>query len=258
MQIKQDAIATRMEIIKLLKRRDSWLLLSMLFVPFLYAFGLAHYSKVVSYSGMGNIDAMNFVSMMFVMMHSMLVFNIILAANASKTMATEIENKSLLLYLNRIGDRSSIYRAKASAMNLYILAMSICFIIISVVLYYSVLITRNDIVNGLFCDTNFLMVQIAQIASVVLSLIITARFVLLLSTYFKLVTTIAIYMVFCVVMDLISRINVVQYLSPVYYIEVFQNDKVALGEIISLCCYGLIIIVCLDFIGKRNFKRKDL
>lgn len=259
MQIRQDILATRMEVLKLLKRKDSWLLLTMIFVPFLYAFGLANNSKVVSYSGLGNVDAMNFVAMMFVMMHSMIIFNVILAANTSKSMATEIENKSLLLYLNRIGDRDSIYKGKAKAMNLYIFIMSASFIVISVLLYYGVLITRNDIVNGIFCNTDFLLIQIMQIASVILSLVITSRFVLLLSTYFKLVTTIVIYMVSCVLMDLLSYVKVFQYLSPVYYIERFQmDDKITYIEVLNLILYGIIVVLCLDFIGKRNFKKKDL
>lgn len=48
---------TKIELKKLFKRKDSWLMFTILLVPILYSVGLAANSDVITYTGAGNITA---------------------------------------------------------------------------------------------------------------------------------------------------------------------------------------------------------
>ena len=99
------AIITKIELKKLFQRKDSWLMFTILLVPILYSVGLASNSDVITYTGAGNITAIGFASAMFQMSQSMFIFNVILSAIVGRSLASEIENKSIRLYVNRIGVR---------------------------------------------------------------------------------------------------------------------------------------------------------
>ena len=94
------ATITKIELKKLFQRKDSWLMFAILLVPILYSVGLASNSDVITYTGTGNITAIGFVSAMFQMSQSMFIFNVILSAIIGRSLASEIENKSIRLYIN--------------------------------------------------------------------------------------------------------------------------------------------------------------
>lgn len=96
------ATITKIELKKLFQRKDSWLMFTVLLVPILYSVGLAANSEVITYTGAGNITAIGFASAMFQMSQSMFIFNVILSAIIGRSLASEIENKSIRLYINRI------------------------------------------------------------------------------------------------------------------------------------------------------------
>ena len=85
---------------------------TILLVPILYSVGLAANSDVITYTGAGNITAIGFASAMFQMSQSMFIFNVIFAAIIGRSLASEIENKSIRLYINRVGVRKLIYFGK--------------------------------------------------------------------------------------------------------------------------------------------------
>ena len=117
--INRKQVVYKTELYKLYKRKDTWIFLTVILVPILYSVGIASGSEIVSYSGNGNITAINFISAMFQMAQSMFIFNIILVAITSRTLGTEIEDKSLRIYLNKVGDRKKIYIEKVKALSVY-------------------------------------------------------------------------------------------------------------------------------------------
>ena len=113
------ATITKIELKKLFQRKDSWLMFTVLLVPILYSVGLAANSEVITYTGTGNITAIGFASAMFQMSQSMFIFNVILSAIIGRSLASEIENKSIRLYINRIGIRKLIYEGKELALLIF-------------------------------------------------------------------------------------------------------------------------------------------
>lgn len=104
---------------KIFQRKDSWLMFTILLVPILYSVGLASNSDIITYTGAGNITAIGFASAMFQMSQSMFIFNVILSAIIGRSLASEIENKSIRLYINRIGIRKLIYGGKELALLIF-------------------------------------------------------------------------------------------------------------------------------------------
>ena len=113
------AIITKVELKKIFQRKDSWLMFTILLVPILYSVGLASNSDIITYTGAGNITAIGFASAMFQMSQSMFIFNVILSAIIGRSLASEIENKSIRLYINRIGIRKLIYGGKELALLIF-------------------------------------------------------------------------------------------------------------------------------------------
>ena len=113
------ATITKIELKKLFQRKDSCSCLPFCFVSNFIFCGLAANSEVITYTGAGNITAIGFASAMFQMSQSMFIFNVILSAIIGRSLASEIENKSIRLYINRIGIRKLIYEGKELALLIF-------------------------------------------------------------------------------------------------------------------------------------------
>lgn len=246
------------ELYKLCKRKDTWILLSVLLVPALYAIGIVSGSDIVSYSGTGNITAINFVSAMFQMSQSMFIFNVILAAIAARTLGTELEDKSFLLYLNRVGSRKQIYIGKMLSLIIYNFFVDVLLIFVSLLFYYLVLSGRTDIVSGIFADENAFL-EIVQIGVICGFWILTTLFTMMLSVKYRMVVCLGIYMIGYVAMNLISYAAIIRYVSPLYYItrSTFAN-KVMITDIVKFILYFVLTSSVVSHLGQRKLEIKDL
>lgn len=246
------------ELYKLYKRKDTWIFLAVILVPILYSVGIASGSEVVSYSGTGNITAINFVSAMFQMAQSMFIFNIILVAITSRTLGSEIEDKSLRIYLNKVGDRKKIYIEKVKALSTYVGAISILLVVVGLFCYYFIMNGKTLIVNGLFYDERIL-IEIIQIMAIYLFWVITIFITMMLSIKCRLVVCLGIYMLGYIGMNLLSYTRGVKYISPLYYIGIFtMMEKVAWNQILIGVIYFLIIVVFTTYFGIRVFRNRDI
>ena len=186
------AIITKIELKKLFQRKDSWLMFTILLVPILYSVGLASNSDVITYTGAGNITAIGFASAMFQMSQSMFIFNVILSAIVGRSLASEIENKSIRLYVNRIGVRKLIYGGKELALLIFSVFIDILLVLTSIAFYYAVLIHNPKVASGIFYDSNVGM-EIVQIVCNCIFWLITIFLVMLMATKLKTLVCVGVY-----------------------------------------------------------------
>lgn len=99
---------------------------------------------------------------MFQMSQSMFIFNVILSAIIGRSLASEIENKSIRLYINQIGIRKLIYGGKELALLIFSVFIDILLVLTSIVFYYAVLVHNPNVASGIFYDSNVSM-EVAQI-----------------------------------------------------------------------------------------------
>lgn len=218
------ATITKIELKKLFQRKDSWLMFTVLLVPILYSVGLAANSEVITYTGAGNITAIGFASAMFQMSQSMFIFNVILSAIIGRSLASEIENKSIRLYINRIGIRKLIYGGKELALLIFSVFIDILLVLTSIVFYYAVLVHNPKVASGIFYDSNVGM-EVAQIICNCIFWLITIFLVMLMATRLKTLVCVGVYMILYIIMNLMSYIDVIKYLSPLHYIGVASSNS---------------------------------
>lgn len=178
--INRKQVVYKTELYKLYKRKDTWIFLTVILVPILYSVGIASGSEIVSYSGNGNITAINFISAMFQMAQSMFIFNIILVAITSRTLGTEIEDKSLRIYLNKVGDRKKIYIEKVKALSVYAGVISVLLVVVGLFCYYFIMNDKTPIVNGALYDER-ISIEIIQIITIYLFWVITIFIIMMLA-----------------------------------------------------------------------------
>lgn len=251
-------VICRTELYKLYKRKDTWLFLTVILVPILYAVGIAGGSEIVSYSGNGNITAVNFMSAMFQIAQSMFIFNIILVAVTSRTLGTEIEDKSLRIYLNKVGDRKKIYIEKVKALIIYVGVISLLLIAVGLFCYYFILNGRTPIVNGALYDKRIL-IELIQIITICLFWIVTIFITMILSIKYRLVVCLGIYMIGYIGMNLLSYTKLFKYISPLYYINNFATmEKVVWNQLLIGMIYFFLIAFITTYYGIMMFKSKDI
>lgn len=248
----------KVELKKLLSRKDTWLMFTILLVPILYSVGLAFESNVITYTGSGSVTAIGFTSAMFQMSQSMFIFNVILSAIIGRSFASEIESKSLRLCINRIGDRRLIYLGKELALLLYSAFIDVLLIATSIICYYAVLTRNPNVANGVFCD-NRMGTEIAQILSVSIFWFITIFIVMLMATKLKTLVCVAAYMIFYIIMNLLSFLNGIKYFSPLYYlVEISSESSSTLLDVTLFIVYLFCIGICLTYIGVHRLEKMDL
>lgn len=101
------------------------------------------------------------------MAQSMFIFNIILVAITSRTLGTEIEDKSLRIYLNKVGDRKKIYIEKVKALSVYAGVISVLLVVVGLFCYYFIMNDKTPIVNGALYDER-ISIEIIQIITIYL------------------------------------------------------------------------------------------
>lgn len=216
------------------------------------------YTVKTEYTGTGNITAIGFASAMFQMSQSMFIFNVILSAIIGRSLASEIENKSIRLYINRIGIRKLIYEGKELALLIFSVFIDILLVLTSIVFYYAVLVHNPKVASGIFYDSNVGM-EVAQIICNCIFWLITIFLVMLMATRLKTLVCVGVYMILYIIMNLMSYIDVIKYLSPLHYIGVASSNssQIALTTMIFFL-YFICAGILFTHIGIRKIEKMDL
>lgn len=249
---------TKIELKKLFKRKDSWLMFTILLVPILYSVGLAANSDVITYTGAGNITAIGFASAMFQMSQSMFIFNVILSAIIGRSLASEIENKSIRLYINRVGVRKLIYLGKELSLLLFSIFIDILLVLTSITFYYAVLIHNPKVASGILYDSNACM-EIAQIICNCMFWLITIYLVMLMATKLKTLVCVGTYMILYIIMNLMSYMDGIKYLSPLHYIVAVSSNTLQFTfSTMIFFLYTICMGILFTHIGIRRIEKMDL
>ena len=234
------AIITKIELKKLFQRKDSWLMFTILL----------------------NITAIGFASAMFQMSQSMFIFNVILSAIVGRSLASEIENKSIRLYVNRIGIRKLIYGGKELALLIFSIFIDILLVITSIAFYYAVLIHNPKVASGIFYDSNVGM-EIMQIVCNCIfwltTIFLVIFLVMLMATKLKTLVCVGVYMILYIIMNLMSYIDGIKYLSPLHYIvAASSNNSQFMFSTILFSIYAICVGILFTHIGIRKIEKMDL
>lgn len=253
----------KIEFKKLIYRRDTWVMLSMIAIPIFYSIGSILKSSMITFNGDIKEYAFSYFVNMFTFVNMVFIYFIITALSSAKSLGGEIRDKSILLYTQRINDRSIIYKGKILAGIAMFTLICIVFFIVTIIMFYILSGSRTDITEKIFFKSDEILLLISRFLSIYLYYIFTIQFSIMLSTYFKSSMVAIIFAVFHITSMYISYFPGIKYLSFNYYInEISKLDPSDMLGLISLILTNIVVfgvyVILTYIVGIKKFKRMDI
>lgn len=251
----------KIELYKIVKRKDFWLMQSMIFIPIMYAVGLASNSQSFSYEGTSKVSALGYASEMMVFVYMCFIYFIILSACVIRSLKGEIENKSLLLYAQRINDRKKMYISKWIAFVILLFTTVAIFVLVSVVCYELFLLKRPDIASGQLLNIRENFQIVSSVLAIVLCFIFTISVALCLSSWLKSFQAMGVFTFLWLGMMYLKEFAVVKYIAPIYYVENILQANVdgqRMNRLLGLLVLVGIVSIVSYVVGCKKFVRSDL
>ncbi len=251
--------AYQIELSKLFKRKDTFLMFLMPAISLFYAIGFSGNVTEITYTGTELFDAFSFVSMMIIMVNLLFMFYIFFGFISARSLATEIEDKSMLFYLPRLKNRSSVYFAKIISLVTVVVMSILFFAIVSFAAYYGFLVKRTDVANGLFSVPENVLKNIGVLIAFAYNMIFALLLMFVLSTRFKLFFALSAQILIFIILIYVYQFNNICYLSPFYYISEIPKKGSDVTTLMLLNLLWFVITsVVLTVVGKYNFVKRDL
>lgn len=256
----------RIELRKMVKRKDLLSLLGILGVSILFAVSIL----TDSYVGAENQSADYWVATQMLNSSILLVSPMILAYSAVRTMAQEIENGSLKLLDQRIRNRERLYMAKAVALWIYSSMLFLASILIHILVYFLIVGKNDKFGSNHFFGENTTILICVMAAVYLSTFVLVPQIVLFMGTFCKQGICIGMIFMIILVAHNIYKVPVLGLLSPWTYIINLSNDVISSTDSIfmeplymikniiaqlGLCGIGSVICI---YSGMNILRKRDL
>lgn len=216
------------ELYKVTQKKESYLLLALCLLPLIFAIGLySGSSSFIFSSTKGAISCLDWVSSMTTILNQSLIFYFFLTIIVTRSLSSEIEDHSILLYIPRVNSRRLIYSSKILAGIASGTFAIVSFLVSSIASYYIFLIHVPEVANGNFTDKVTIESDILNIFTVYVCVLVVAMLAHCLSNYMKPLLCIAVAIVVIGSMPWLIRVNGLAYLLPWFYMtrmnDLFNN-----------------------------------
>lgn len=253
----------KIEMIKLVKRKDIWMMLTMIGIPMLYSIGVYFESNIIVYNGSSREYALSFATNMFQFVYMVFIYVFLISLSTSKSLASEIDSKNILLYTQRINNRKQIYIQKGLSLISVFSIICLLFYIVSIVMFYIFVARREDIAINMFLKREELLKLLCSFVTLYLLYLFIINFSLMLSSIFKQNNVLIITSITFIVFIYLQSFPYVQYLSPTYYInQIMEVDPLDLQGIVNVMLPCLITnsiyALIFNIVGIKKFRERDL
>lgn len=254
------------EVVKLIKRKDWLALLALVSISIL--FGAAVISN--GYEGISNQSALFWIYTQAFNSSALCFTPLVFAFVASRILACEIENGSILLYTNKYRNRGRLYLAKSLALATFTVITFLVMCLVNMAVYYIFVIQNSAIASGQFFGENTAMLFWGLFTLYLSSFILSSQLSLLLSAYCRPAPVIGIMFMVVLILHNSFKMPVLYKLNPWYYVVKIGNDIAATTEKVAanykevssiLISFVLLTAICLvlfNLLGKRKFQKMDL
>lgn len=247
------------EFYKIVKRRDFILLNTMIIIPIFYAIGAATHSSIVTYEGTDKTYGLKYFVDMYSFIYMIFIYFFLLAMSVIRSLRGELENRSIQLYTQRINNRKKIYLSKNLAMVAAFSGVTVLFALISVLVYYILVIQRTDIAEIRFIRLDELGYMLANFLGVYLFFVWSIFYSFMLSAYLKSGSALGIYTLTIVAGMYLKEFPYVKYLSPAFYTQNIMDTAQGATKTLGLMAV-VILIYCLVFffVGRNKLEKSDI
>jgi len=266
------------EIFKILKRRESLLLFAMWLIPLIYAYGFSSGSDAFIFRGTGDISCLTWIQIMFSMLQQIFIFHVFVVIIAARSLASEIEERSLALYIPRINNRRRVFAAKTTGLIVFVSAVVAGYLAVSVIAYYSLMVRVPKIASGAFWSGERSLNLALYSIEVALGIVFVAVLALFVASRLKALVSVAVTTVSLIVITVLSQLNGSAYVTPWFYLSrlldvtlgsatpetAVGNIKISLFTADPAMLFGLYCLVTglwcfgLYFAGSRTLAKRDL
>lgn len=256
----------KIEMTKLLKRKDWLALLALAGINLL--FGMAILSG--SYQGPKNQSVLFWICTQ-ILNASMLCFTpLIFSFMGARILSAEIENASILLYLDKFRNRKRMYAAKSASLLFFSVITFIFLFLINLATYYIVYFGNKSFFSNQFLGENTAGIFITMAILYVSSFLLTSQLSLCLGTFLKPTPVIGIMFLITMVCHNTYRLPVLRFINPWYYIvriggdicgttqQISINWKQMTGSFGAFILLSIMYLILFYIVGSHNFKHKDL
>lgn len=270
-------LLTRLELFKLLRKKESYLLFTMWLIPLVYAWGFFSGSDSFTYRGDHAISCLDWLQIMFAMLYQFFIFYVFVVIIAARSLSGEIDDHSILLYVPRVNDRRRLYAAKALSITAFVSLAVGVYLMVCIASYYGLMARVPRLASGEFWRYQDSPGVLLFLVEVFLSFVLVALVTLLLCTYLKPMLCVATTSVLLIAMTVLSQVAPVAYLLPSFYMvrlldvvlgntggESLGNPRISLftaDAALLFACYAAASsawFVPLLLAGAARFRRRDL
>ena len=154
--------------------------------------------------------------------------------------------------------RKLIYLGKELSLLLFSIFIDILLVLTSIIFYYAVLIHNPKVASGILYDSNAGM-EIAQIICNCMFWLITIYLVMLIATKLKTLVCVGTYMILYIIMNLMSYMDGIKYLSPLHYIVAVSSNTLQFTfSTMIFSLYTICMGILFTHIGIRRIEKMDL
>lgn len=248
---------------KIIKRKEIIALFVMLAIPALYSIGAYIHSSIIVFNDDSKEYGLSFVVNMFLFVKMLFVFFLITALFAAKSLGGEIENRSILLYTQRITNRAKIYRAKIWSLYSAIFIILIIFAIFTTAMYYLFVVSREDIAVYQFIQRNELVSLLYIMMSIIFLYFLVISFSMMLSSFLKANISTMIFCIVFILFTFFAKFPYIKFISFEYYINELlisnSSNTTYLTQIfLAYMIITLIFISICNYLGSKIFVSRDL
>lgn len=256
----------KIEMIKLFKKKDIVSMLAIIILPLMIGISI----MLKQYSGLKNQSALFWAGTQLFNASTLYFTPVVFAVISSRVMAGEIQNKNFLLYIPRVRNRGTIYKAKTLAVTTFALIIFILVTAINLVTYYAIVMRNPIYASGEIFGSNGVELIKFMIMIFFSSFILISNLTLFLSTKFKMMPTIGIVLFITCIFHFAWNTPYFSYINPWHYIAMMANAVGSLpgitqdlgGSVNELLLSGILLCSILSIVfsvlGYRRFKEIEL
>ena len=234
-----------------IKMKSVWLYWIFGLIPFVVMIAMSINSNFLQISGeKGTLSALEFFSMVFGILHNLIIPSIVLAFIVSKLFYEELHSGIIFMYKDI--NRNSILNSKW--LSLFLVQLIFLFILfLSSIIVYFVYLKGFDFSSGQFLPiSKYLATTLVPTLTLYLVEILTINFAILISLYLSTGFTIVATLVFLFFITIGSMLNTAKYVIPTGYDDSITKLGGGIVALISLTIFFVYFIVTYIFIIKKH------
>lgn len=260
------SLMIRTELLKFFKRSDYIAVIGFVCIGLIFALNM----RGDSYTGVQNQNALFWVTVQMLTTTTLFIGPVIMSFIGTQMLASEIDNKSILLFTVRIRNRKKMYVGKSLALLLIGMLFFLASTVILFIIYFLAGDADSVYISGKLAGNNVVDLLLVLFMNYLFAFLLIPQMALCLGAWMKPLVTVIMAFVVTLVCNNTGTLPVIKYFNPMYYIVRLANDVAATTDVVEIsgsdrvfCVLTQLALICaycllFHFLGAQKLKERDL